>query len=505
VRIPFPERIPIEGAGLFAAALFAIQSVERTPFYFSVGCFAFVMIATFAFNTAGGLTRPSGAYVFFYSTLVVVLGLCCKAVLWEPADSNLRDPHTTILVYVAGISAMFATVLVSRRITRRTGLLENLLKDRDMYRATVGCIVFGIGAPVFLGLLGSAGERLTTAFAQLNELLPVAIILGVIYEIRKSGGTRSINVPVLCAAAFFFIQGVLGFSKQGMFTPVVAWAIPVAALQYRLSRAQIVGAAIMLYLAFNFLVPYAQYGRGQVNSDTSFNERINTAIHYFTNPTETRRLYSELSDEEAQQETVHYYDKPQGFFDRLQFISTDDALIDISKPGKEFGLIPLQMAFLNTVPHVFWPDKPEINFGNVYAHQIGGMPEDDTTTGISFSPTAEAFHLARWVGVLVWAPAIWLLLFVVYDSLCGDTRNSVWGLLVVILVSHFAPEGALSGAIYFITFGSVAVVFCAFFAAYVAPMFSVVVLGPDRRDADAATYVPGGRRAPAATTPRTGR
>jgi len=309
----------------------------------------------------------------------------------------------------------------------------------------------------------------------------------------------------LFAAAYFFIQGVIGFSKQGMFTPVVAWAIPVAALQYRLSRAQTLGAAVLLYLAFTFLVPYAQYGRGQVHADTSFDERISTAYHYLTNPTETRTLYRALTDEEADGESVHYYNTPQGFFDRLQFVSTDDSLIDITDKGSVFGLLPLQMAFLNTVPHVFWPDKPEINFGNLYAHQIGGMQEDDTTTGISFSPTAEAYHLDRWVGVLVWAPAIWLLLFFVYDSLCGDTRNSVWGLLVVILVSHFAPEGGLSGAIYFITFGSVAVVFCAFFAAYIAPIFSVVVLGPGRRDTESPAYSPSGRRAAVTGAPPAGR
>jgi hypothetical protein len=481
VRIPFPERIPIEGAGLFAAALFAIQSVERTPFYFSVGCFAFILIATFAFNTAGGLTRPSGAYVFFYSTLVVIVGLCYKAFLGEPADSNLRDPHTTIQVYVAGISAMFATVLVNRRIARRTGLLQNLLKDRDMYRATIGCIVFGIGAPLLLEMLGRSGERLATAFAQLNYLVTVAMILGVVYEIRRSGGTRSVNLPVVCAAAYIFIMGgIFGFSKQGMFTPMVCWAIPVCALQYRVSRAQIAGAFLMLYLAFSFLVPYAQFGRGQVDSETSFGDRVTIAIHYFTNPAETRERYQALSDDRSD-EAVHYYNTPQGFFDRLEFISTDDALIDVTDQGKVFGLLPIQVAFLNVIPHVFWPNKPNLNFGNIYAHEIGGLPEGDTTTGISFSPTSEAYHLARWVGVLVVAPAVWLLLFVIYDSLCGDTRSSPWGLLVLALISHVAPEGSLVGAIYFLSYGALTLIFCAFFAAWIAPLCSFVVLGPDRR------------------------
>jgi len=50
----------------------------------------FLLVATFAFNTAGGLTRTSGVYVFFYSVLVVVIGLCYKPI-WE----SLRTPTCT--------------------------------------------------------------------------------------------------------------------------------------------------------------------------------------------------------------------------------------------------------------------------------------------------------------------------------------------------------------------------------------------------------------------------
>src|ERR1700685_1159278 len=113
MRIPFPERIPMSRVGLFVAILFAIQTLEGTALYFSAGCVAFIVIAAVAFNTAGGLTRASGAYVFFYSVLVVIVGVCYKALLGERADSNLLDPQTDIAVYVGGIAAMFAAVLVS--------------------------------------------------------------------------------------------------------------------------------------------------------------------------------------------------------------------------------------------------------------------------------------------------------------------------------------------------------------------------------------------------------
>jgi hypothetical protein len=49
------------------------------------------------------------------------------------------------------------------------------------------------------------------------------------------------------------------------------------------------------------------------------------------------------------------------------------------------------------------------------------------------------------------------------------------------MLSHTAPEGMLSGAIAFLTFGVEAIIFCALFATFVAPLFATAVLGPERR------------------------
>ncbi len=54
------------------------------------------------------------------------------------------------------------------------------------------------------------------------------------------------------------------------------------------------------------------------------------------------------------------------------------------------------------MPHFLLHNKPNIGFGNIYSHELGGMiAEDDSTTGISFSPSGEGFHIARWTGVLI--------------------------------------------------------------------------------------------------------
>ncbi len=177
-----------------------------------------------------------------------------------------------------------------------------------------------------------------------------------------------------------------------------------------------------------------------------------------------------------------YYNTPQGFWERLQMISVDDKLNDVTDRGHVFGLLPIKLAFINAIPHFLWPNKPGINPGNAYAHEITGTAqgEGDVTTGISFSPTGEAYHLARWTGVLILAPLLWCLLFIEFDSILGDLRTTPWGLLALALITHVAPEGALSNMIYLMTFGVEIIVFCAFFAAWFAPLIATSLLGPDR-------------------------
>ena len=126
MRIPFPERVRINRVAIFAAVLFAVQQAEGTALYFSLGCVAFLLIAALAFNIGGGLTRTQGVYVFFYSLLVVIVGVSYKALIGEPGQTNLADPVTDIEVYVGGISSLLFAVVVSRRYSPAKGLLDNM-------------------------------------------------------------------------------------------------------------------------------------------------------------------------------------------------------------------------------------------------------------------------------------------------------------------------------------------------------------------------------------------
>ncbi|MEO6981926.1 MAG: hypothetical protein ABI072_02285, partial [Edaphobacter sp.] len=144
MRLPFPERISIFYVFGFAALLCIVQLLEGTFAPFALCSFLFILIAGVTFNLAGGFTRPSGSYVFFYAVLGIIVGLVWKAVLGEPADSNLLVPFVTIRAYLGSICAMFVAIYISRRLTPKRPLLGSLLTDANMQNATIGCMIVGM-------------------------------------------------------------------------------------------------------------------------------------------------------------------------------------------------------------------------------------------------------------------------------------------------------------------------------------------------------------------------
>lgn len=500
MRLPFPERIPLVYAFYFAALLGVAQLLEGTPPTISLCTFLFIIIATFTFNLAGGFSSTSGGYVFFYAVLAFIGGVTLKAILGEPGGSNLKQPFLTFEVYLAGITAMLAAVFFSRKLTVKRPLLANMVTDENISHAATGCMIVGFSLLVVMALVPSESGSVISAIGQINAFLPLAIILATIAQIRKSGGTSSVNLTVLCAGGFLFALGLISFSKQGIFTPPLCWLIGAASQRYRISFLQGLGCVLALFLMTYYLVPYSQYGRNY--KVPSFSGNVSVSIDMLSQLDYVREQTNQIEESIVQDRVQAYYDNPQGLFDRLQMISPDDALINLTEDKGSIGYFPIVMDFGNLVPHILWPGKPFVGFGNLYARQIGMIDADDVTTGISFSPSGEAFHLGRWMGVLVAAPLLWIMLFVIFDSLCGDVRKYPWGLLAIVIFSHEAPEGMVGGIIHTAGYGALGIVVAAVTCAYVMPILGALVSVPERtrlRRIAPIRSIP--RRLPAALSP----
>ncbi len=500
MRIPFPVRIPLQYSCGFAVVLCLVEVLEGTPVQFSLCAFAFIVVATLAFNAAGGFTRPSGSYIFFYATLSVIVGLTYKAFLGEAADTNLSAPQTTILVYLAAICGMFASAFLKQKVLPRSGLLEHTADNIDLHAASIGCMVVGIAIYVLTVLTIKTGDTaeefyannsgtVLSALNQVNQFVPLGLILGVTHTIKSSGGRRFLSGTVVFGAIFAILAfGIVGTSKQGLFQPIACVMIAAAALRYRFSTGQVAAFIVSMVFAFYYLVPYVYVGKGVVPGETYLDTVKNAYALVtdlgFAREQMTSALQSRL--DETDDFAIHYFNSPQGIFDRLQMLSIDDALIDVTEQGRVFGYSPLLYDVYNLVPHFIWPDKPLVRLGNIYSHEIGmahysTVGEDDTTTGISFSPSADAFHMGRWTGVLVLAPALWFGCFFVMDFVCGDTRKSPWGLLVMAICAHMAPEGLMSGPFYLMTIGPLMVIFVSLLASYVLPLIGDLLPGKRQR------------------------
>jgi hypothetical protein len=495
VRLPFPERVPLGYAVSFAAILGAVQLMQGTDPAFSLCSFLFIVVAAVAFNIAGGLTRPSGGYVFFYAILAVILGIFWKAFIGERADSNLLQPLVTMEATLGGMVAMCVAVFVSRKLTRRIPFLPNLA-DENLLQASIGCMITGLFLTAVINFVPYENGSIISALGQLNGFLPLGMILGVIYEIRKSRGTRSVNLPVLISGGAIFFIGVVGFSKLGMFTPLLCWAIAAASQRYRLAAYKAGGLVVVVFLMVYYLVPYSQYCRifkvtpstaaetgVELSPASAFRQNMETSFSFLTRLDEVRELARQTEIPLARVDGIPaYYNTPQGFFDRLQMVSMDDAIVNVTEQRGPLGPALIVFSFENWIPHVLWPGKPSQGLGNIYAHEIGMIGPDDQTTGISFSPMGEGFHLAGWIGIFLILPALWIALFTLFDSLCGDIRAAPWGLLVIVVFSHMAPEGGLSGIIYMMWFTNLSVVFAALAAIYVMPLLGYLATGSKAAD-----------------------
>ena len=320
---------------------------------------------------------------------------------------------------------------------------------------------------------------------QLDRFLEMAIIVGTVHAIKQSGGRSGFSPTVAVALGVTTFAGALSFGKQGMFTPLLCWLVAASSMRLRIRPYQIGVGLVVLYVIFHFLVPYSQWGRTQIPENATFQDRMELSVALLADLNGVREQYlagfEDTGASDDSDTSMEYYNEPQGFFDRLTMIGPDDALIDFSSRGNYYGVGVIPAYFANWIPHFLWPDKPGLASGNLFAHEIGGiLGDEDYSTGISFTPSGEAFHLAGWAGVFVIAPLVWIIVFTIFDSLCGDTRKSPWGLLTIALFAHVAPEGMLGGAIYITWYGSLGIIFVALACAYIMPLIGTLLVGPEK-------------------------
>ena len=473
---------------VYASVFFCIQQIERTDLLFSLLYFAFLILSVLAFNLAEGFTRLTGAYIFWYSTLIVIVGVTWKAVVGEPADSNLYSPLLGMSLYTTSMVMLVLVTVVNRRFdVRDMGIGGGFSKGELHYTAAgLGCLVVWYGIIFANELFGQAPGGLVSALVQVNVFGSLGLILATIGAIKDSGGRRSTSLISLVGFAYFEYLGVASFSKQAMLTPIVCWLVGAFYSRLKLRFSHILAMVALAVFAFGAVSPLS--ASRDLAEGLDYPGRIALAANLLIHYPVLRAHVKDLEENGQAGGVNNYYDKPQGsLIERLSMIPPDDELFTYTAKGHYEGLAPVIEYFGNLLPHTLNPNKTITFSGNYYAHEMGvGLAEDDVSTGISYSPVAEAFHCLGWGGILWLLPAIWLLLFTTVDFVVGDMAKYPWGLMVVVWFAHAAPETLLGGMIYYIGYGNFGMLVAIIVVTRIAPILGSLFLGR--------TPAPSGRR-----------
>ncbi len=472
--IQLPKRVPMPAAMGFATLLMAAQVIEGTTLYLATLCFAFVLFSVLAFNFAGGMRYPSGAYVTACSVLTVGLGMVTKVFLGESMQKNLLAPEKTMAVYTVGMASMLAAVYVNSLLRPKRGLLAGMGNDNNATQIGVGCLIVAIGTPFILP------DQLQGTFSQANYFLLLGIIIPVYDKVRKSGGRSSYSSIALVAWAYVMYASLISFSKQGLFVGSVTWALTAVAAGYRASFRKLALICAVGVVGASIMTALSQVGRDIGRSgDSAF--ALSVSLDLLSHPLKLRETYKNKSADAFEERAgYHMFDSPQGLLDRLNMFAIDDALIHVTDTGTKSDLSAIWSYFTNLMPRYLYPDKPYLHWGNTYAHQIGMLGEEDSTTGISFSPFSDAYHCAEWTGVTVIFFLIYLLSFFLMDAVGGSSDDSIWPLIFMVFNFHGAPEGMLSAPVYSGVTLSVFVIGVAVVCTRVVPLIGGLVLPPAR-------------------------
>jgi hypothetical protein len=460
---------------VFGLVLTGVQVFEGTSFSFALLHLSFIVVWAFAFNLASGFKTTTGAYVFWWGLLTILVGTTLRAAIGQPGDSGLDVPLMTMMVYAASAVGLLGAVVVSQWMVTGTERLPDLLGANrlDYHNAAIGCLIAGTAIQYAFLILPQAfwGPVLVT-LTHVNALVPLAILLGTVDAVESSGGRRAVSWVNGLAMLSMFYSGLVGFSKEGMLTPVASLVVGMAYTRYRLGWKDVAAIAIFSVIFQVYLYPISQVGRFMFD-DVSQTARLEGAWDMAQHIGIYRERLALESVEEADDGLEPYFNKNLGFAYRLQRWQSDDPLIAFTMQGHTVGYAYTGWMFINLFPHLVLPEKDKYYVeggGNYYARQMGWIPETNTGTGISYGSGAEAFHIDKWAGVCLLQPAIWILFFVVNDFVCGDLRHGPWGMAYVVLFAHAAPEAGITSLIDLMWWHSIGLIIGMAFAINIAPI-----------------------------------
>ncbi len=439
--------------------LLTLQLCCGTEPAFAILVALFCLLTYGAVMAAGGLMSLIGATVFYLAMQNVLVSQVAKVLFWQPADSHLLQPLTTMGVYDAGMFGIYvAAVLFKRtRFARRPPLFApETDPTRLMWIAYISTALFLFQA-LFTrttALDAETGAQNTGGLFGLLQaipfLFPLAVASGTAYMIISSRGRRSIGPVNLVPLVVVVVLGIIGANREALPDAVGTYFLTCYAFRFRFRPIHLgvllAGACVAQFIFF----PYALYARGIVRT-SDVQKNIQTAAGALIDVISDPVKYQQLTYESKKKTTwkFYYYGKSYPTLDRFSQMSVADAVINaaLREPNSEMDTIT--PGFLTVPPRFLLPDKPLTSSNTVIAHRVPGMlNKKDKGTGISMGYFCDAFSSFSWPGAFIIPFLVMFSLFVMYRFIIdiGLWRN-IYALCLMLSLPHVSSEAVISGQI----------------------------------------------------------
>ena len=424
--------------------------------------FALLVVSYIAFSWAGGLETLFGISIAYLLLQNVLISQIAKIYFWEAADTGLRQPITTLGVYVVGMMSLAVGIRLANRFRLRARPLfpPEVQPSRLLWLSTLCTIIstvlflafHTVGTDARTG--GAVQGGILGPLKQIYIFGPLAIASGTAYIIKTSRGRRSFGLlngfPIVLQIA----MAILSAAREATIDGLLAYVLTCIVFHYRFRPKHYLLLIIAAYIANFIIFPYALIARGIVRTG-NFAENVSRSAsmmgEIIQDPFKYRKQYDEQTSKKSSHYTqFDYYSHTSASLDRYTNIVWVDAIVDatINHGTTEWQTImpPLEAS----LPRFLDPDKPYVQTGNLLAHREPGLGigKKDTTTGISLCFFADAFSCFKWMGISVMPCLIIFCMMTLYRLLISER---IWGnvflLSILVPVIENFSEGTIAGLI----------------------------------------------------------
>ena len=319
------------------------------------GLLAFVVLG--AYNAGAWLA-------LFYVSGNVLIALYAKTLMRQPLDSHLYVPVASFTVLTISTLALFAALLIVRRINLGRPVLQRTTNPRNLLWLSWGSFFLGVASWFLNQHFQEAGGSGFGGFAVFRDLLLMGVIARTALILQRSRDLRTMDLPLALILTVSVLLGLLTNSKTYAAYPVLSYF---ATLVFFRRGLAIRHMALLIATALPFILvvtPLIQAWRYQGIQRMPVASRIAVIEHGVADllaPGQFRQ-YGALAKIGLRGGYYDYFGgngRGQVLLGRYASVQQIDPVVEQTNSHGTMGSAALWPALTRLLPSVLYPNKPQ--------------------------------------------------------------------------------------------------------------------------------------------------